>query len=69
MRQAMSYQKEDFERDWNAALALSQLLAVEETDARLQLLESTMMRIQAYTANNEYALTEMLAKEACDGVE
>ena len=63
MRQAMSYQKEDFQRDWDAAIALAQLMAVEPTEERERLLDSTMMRVQAYAANNEYALVEMNGKE------
>lgn len=59
MRQMMRYRQEDFVRDWGAALALATLLADSHTDWRERLLDSTMMRVEAFIASNPDALREM----------
>lgn len=52
MRQHMAYREPDFRRDWRACIALARLLAVDPTETRQRLLDATMMRVQAYLANN-----------------
>jgi hypothetical protein len=52
IRQFMRYRLEDYWQDWELAIALAQLLSIEETEARHRLLEATFNRILAYQANN-----------------
>ena len=47
IRQHMAYREADFRRDWETAVALSKLLAVQKTEAFERLLDTTFMRILA----------------------
>lgn len=64
MRRLMNYTAEDFARDWESAIALGQLLAVEVTPARERLLDAAMMRVLAWGASHPNAFDEYLASRA-----
>ncbi len=53
MRQLMRYGQEDFERDWDACIAIAQIVAVEgEKEHLSRLTERSFTRMEAYLANN-----------------
>lgn len=50
IRRHMEYRQEDFAQDWDTAIALAQLLTVDDTEHRRRLLDEVMMRVTAYQA-------------------
>jgi hypothetical protein len=52
MKQYMRYGPENYKEDWNQAIAISQLMALNPTESLELLLDRAMMRIEAYLQNN-----------------
>lgn len=53
MRKLMKYTEVEFKKDWEVAVAMAQIMAVEGyAEHRQFLLDDAMMRILAYISNN-----------------
>jgi hypothetical protein len=58
MKKLMAYTETDFREDMETAIAIAQLLSINETRETLWLLEDYMSRVIAYSALHPYALVE-----------
>jgi hypothetical protein len=53
-RRLMRYTFEDFQRDWETAIALSILMAMGDARQWGNMLDDTMSRVAAYQQNNDH---------------